>query len=99
MVVDVCRKEKWRKENNFFITKRAILTPYLWGLSVFATAEETRISIATKLGIGLCYSGRTQPPFDSPARRVPQNPARNAGFCTSALPAFHRFTWFIFAPN
>jgi len=29
-------------------------------------------------------------------RRVPQNPARSVGFCTSVLPTPHRFMLFVF---
>jgi len=41
------------------------------------------------------YCCRTQRPL-TPARRVPQNPAQSAGFCTSASPTAYRFRFFVF---
>uniref|UniRef100_A0A914N609 Candidate secreted effector n=1 Tax=Meloidogyne incognita TaxID=6306 RepID=A0A914N609_MELIC len=43
------------------------------------------------IGIGPCCEPRPSA-RRLPARRVPQNPARSAGFCTSASPTPHRFT-------
>nr|CAD2180735.1 unnamed protein product [Meloidogyne enterolobii] len=51
-------------------------------VDIFAATEATNTSRAREIGIGLCYEPRPSA-RRLPARRVPQNPARSAGFCTS----------------
>nr|CAD2132551.1 unnamed protein product [Meloidogyne enterolobii] len=65
-------------------------------VEIFVATEAPNTSRARDLGIGLCYEPR---PIARrlPARRVPQNPARSAGFCTSASPTLHRFRFFVFS--
>nr|CAD2207743.1 unnamed protein product [Meloidogyne enterolobii] len=51
--------------------------------------------ITAIIGIGLSYKPRPRA-RRLPARRVPQNSARSAEFCTSASPSPHRFTLLVF---
>ncbi|CAK5045836.1 unnamed protein product [Meloidogyne enterolobii] len=53
------------------------------------------MTITAIIGIGLSYEPRPSA-RRLPARRVPQNSARSAEFCTSASPPPHRFMLFVF---
>nr|CAD2188421.1 unnamed protein product [Meloidogyne enterolobii] len=53
------------------------------------------MTITAIIGIGLSYEPRPSA-RRLPARRVPQNSARSAEFCTSASPTPHRFTSLVF---
>nr|CAD2136609.1 unnamed protein product [Meloidogyne enterolobii] len=64
-------------------------------VEISADTEAPNTSRAREIGIGLCYEPRPSA-RRLPARRVPQNPARSAGFCTSASPTPHRFMLLVF---